>query len=171
MSEHRAPDAEEQRLEALGAAFMAALQVKEAGKLDKAEEAFTQILKEEPRLPEPRMELARILLDTDRLTDAEEHARTALDHLEAGGQWTDILPEHQVKAIAHALLAEVLRRRIDEDDVIFGDPADFKRLLEESKSHFAKAHALDPSDEYSSFYAFFMGPEDHELVLEPKTEG
>jgi tetratricopeptide (TPR) repeat protein len=167
MSEHQAPNDEDQRLNALGSMFMAALKAKDSGKLDKAEETLISILRQEPRLPEPRMELARILLDSDRLVEAEDHVRTALDHLRAGGQWIDEVPEHVLLALAHALLAEILRRRIDQDDVIFGDPDEFKRLVAESRTNFSKAHELDPSDEYASYYAFFMGPEDHKVVLGP----
>lgn len=159
--EHRATDAEEAELEALADQFMTALSSREAGQLDAAEESLAAILKAEPRLPEPRMELARILLDTDRLADAESHARLALEHLEAGGRWTDVLPPGVVEGMAHALLAEILRRRLEEDDVIFGDPDDFKALLAESKQLFETAHSLDPTDATSSYYAFFLGPEGH----------
>ena len=54
--------------------------------------------------------------------------------LQAGGQWTDEIPENVMKAVAHGLLAEILRRRADEDDVIFGDPATcFMPLVTESR--------------------------------------
>ena len=158
---HFAPDAEEAALQALGKRFLAALAAKDAGQIDQAEEELTAILKEEPRLPEPRMELGRILLDTERIEAAEEHARLALEHLESGGQWTEMLPENVVKSVAHALLAEILRRRLEQDAVIFGDPDTFKALLAESKSHFEQARTLDPTDETSSFYAFFLGPDGH----------
>jgi len=158
---HQATDAEEAALKALGPRFMEALAAKDAGSVDAAEETLLAILKQEPRLPEPRMELARIHLDTERIESAEAHARTALEHLEAGGQWTDMLPEDVVKSVAHALLAEILRRRLEDDAVIFGDPAEFKALLAESKTHFSRARELDPTDETSSFYAFFLGPEGH----------
>ncbi len=154
-------DPEDQELDALGKRFLAALASRERGDLDAAEDELRAILRVEPRLPEPHMELARVLLDTDRLSEAEDHAREALGYLEAGGQWTDDLPDHVVQALCHALLAEVLRRRVDEDDVIFGDPAQFRRLVEEAKTHFAKAAELDPRDEYASYYAFFLGMEGH----------
>jgi len=150
---------EDRELEALGRRFITALGYREAGKLDTAEEELRAILREEPRLPEPHMELARVLLDTDRLTDAEAHAREALGYLQAGGQWTEELPEPVVLALSHALLAEVLRRRADEDDVIFGAPDAFKAIVAEAKSHFLRANELDPRDEYSSYYAFFLGME------------
>lgn len=153
------PETESAALEELGRRFLAALARKERGDIDRAEDDLRAILRQEPRLAEPRMELARILLDTDRLEEAEDHAREALDVLVKGGQWTDDLPENVVQALAWATLAEVLRRRADEDDVIFGDADTFRALVDEAKACFAKAAELDPRDEYSSYHAFFMGDE------------
>lgn len=152
---------ESSALEALEPKFLAALHDKEAGRLDEAEEALRAVLEIEPRLPEPRMELARLLLDSERVDDAVEQARTALEHLDNTGPWNDDLPAEVVGSIAHALLAECLRRHADSDAVLFGDPAVFQRLLRESKEHFAKAAELDPTDETSSYYAFFLGAAGH----------
>lgn len=157
MEEHEA--SEQRVLDDLSKQFLAALGKKEAGDFDAAEEALHAILKVEPRLAEPRMELARILLETDRVADAEPHAREALEQLERDGQWIDDIPDEVVKGIAHALLAEILRRRADEDDVLFGDPDTWRALIDESKAHFAEAAELDPSDATSSYYAFFLGKE------------
>jgi len=153
--------AERAALDDLGARFMNALTLKDAGKVDQAEDELRAVVKAEPRLPEPHMELARLLLDTDRLGEAETHAREGLAHVEQTGPWTDELPEHIVKGIAHALLAEILRRIADEDDVIFGDPDRFRALVEESKQHFQTASDLDSDDSYSSYYAFFLGESGH----------
>lgn len=153
------PD-ETSALQSLEADFIRGISEKDAGDFDRAEKTFRSILKTEPRLAEPRMELARILLETERVSDAEAHAREALTHLESGGQWTDDLPENVVLAIANALVAEALRRRADQDEILFGDPEVFKQMVADSKHHFAKACELDPSDETSSYYAFFMGPPD-----------
>ncbi|MEQ1508617.1 MAG: tetratricopeptide repeat protein [Myxococcota bacterium] len=150
-------DHEAKELDALGERFLAALARKERGEIDAAEDELRAILRQEPRLGEPRLELARILLDTDRLDDAEDHAREALEVLLTGGQWIDDLPEAVVQAIAHGTLAEILRRKADEDDVIFGDPEKFHALVREAKDQFAKAAALDPSDDYGSYHAFFLG--------------
>jgi len=149
---------EEQTLSLLADRFLGAAKLHAAGKLDAAEDELRSILSAEPRLAEPRLMLGRILLDTSRLEDAEEHTREALSILEADGQWTEDLPENVLRGLAHAQLAEVLRRIADEDDVIFGDPDRFHKLLADSQSHFATAAELDPSDETSSYYAFFMGP-------------
>lgn len=160
--EDESPDKlSEAALGELSARFLAALASKDAGKVDHAEDELRAILQIEPRLAEPRLELARILLDTERHEDAEEHARTGLANLLNAGPWTDEIPENTLKALAHALLAEILRRRADEDDVIFGDPDEWRALLDESKKNFEAAHALDPSDEYASYHAFFLGLKAH----------
>lgn len=153
--------AQQQQLDRLGAQFSAALRDKDAGKVDQAEDAFREILRVEPRLPEPRMELARVLLDTDRMEEAEEHAREALTHLDAAGPWTEEIPENIIRGLAHALLAEILRRRADDDDVIFGDPIAFHDIVREAQHHFQKAHEYDPADEYASYHAFFLGVRGH----------
>lgn len=155
-------DAEREVLDRLAPAFLEALALREAGHVDRAEERLLDLLKVEPRLPEPRMELARILLDTDRVSEAEPHAREALRQLEAGGQWTDDLPEHVVTSMAHALVAEILRRRIEDDDVVFGDPETFRALVSEAKAHFQAAATLDPTDATASYYALFLGPQGRE---------
>jgi tetratricopeptide (TPR) repeat protein len=147
------------RLTELEQRFLTALSRKDAGDLDGAEEELRAILRVEPRLPEPHLELGRLLLDTDRLDDAEDHVREALRLVEAGGQWTEEIPEAVLEALTHATLAEVLRRRADDDDVIFGDAAVFRSLVDESRRHFARAAELDPQDEYASYHAFFLGLE------------
>jgi tetratricopeptide (TPR) repeat protein len=160
------PDEHEQRLlDELGQRFLTAMQLKEGAKLDLAEDELRAILRTEPRLAEPRMELARILLDTDRLDEALEEAREALEVLDKNGPWTQDLEENVVQAIAHATLAEILRRKADEDDVIFGDPEIFRAMVAEAKAHFEKAASLDPNEEMSSYYAFFLGIPGAELAL------
>ena len=155
------PEINEDHLAALEPKFTAALLLKEKGLLDQAEEVLRGILSVEPRLAEPRLELGRIFLETDRLEQSEAQTREALRLLEAEGQWTEALPENVVLGLCCAQLAEILRRRADEDDVIFGNPKEFHAMVKESKSLFARASTLDPNDDYSSYYAFFMGtPED-----------
>lgn len=163
-------DSESRALDELGERFMDALRHKEEGRVDAAEDELRAILRAEPRLGEPRLELARILLDTDRLDEAEDQAREALTALQDGGQWTDELPESVVNAIAHATLAEVLRRKADEDDVIFGDPAVFHAMVQEAKDHFARAAELDPSEEYGSYHAFFLGIPGAKVLMPGESE-
>ncbi|MCB9669314.1 MAG: tetratricopeptide repeat protein [Alphaproteobacteria bacterium] len=149
---------EPELLDALGERYLLAVERVSTGDLDRAEDLLRDILRQEPRLAEPNLTLGRLLLDTQRLEPAEEHTRTALAILQDEGQWTEEVPEDVVLSIAHAQLAEILRLRADEDDVIFGDPETFHAIVRESKEHFQKAADLDPSDATSSYYAFFMGP-------------
>lgn len=151
-------EAESEQLERLAGQFSTALEAKANGKLDAAEELLRDLIKSEPRLAEPHLELARVLLDSDRLEPAEAEAREGLELLASTGPWTEALPPATLHGLAHALLAEILRRRADEDDVIFGDPAVFKGLIDEAREHFDLARKLDPSDEYASFHAVFLGP-------------
>lgn len=161
---------EEAALQALSATFLRAIAAKEKGDVDEAEDLFREILRTEPRLPEPHLELARLLLDTDRVSAAEPYAREGLAHLEASGPWTDELPDEVVHALAHALLAEILRRRADEEDVIFGDPEAFHALVREAREHFEVAARFDPSDEYSSYHAFFLGTPGKRPAADPPAD-
>lgn len=161
---------EVESLDRLGAQFLAALEHLREGRLDEGEDAIRQIISEEPRLAEPHLELARVLLDTDRLADAEEEAREALAQLRAGGVWVEEVEENELMALCHATLAEALRRRADEDDVLFGDPEAFHALVRESRTHFEEAARLDPKDEYASYHAFFMGTPAPEIAQDPDEE-
>ena len=149
----------EAHLEGLGASFLGGIEQLRAGRIDQAIKTFRGILAVEPRLPEPRLELARILLDTGRLHEAEAEAKEALRLLEAGGQWIEELSEPIVLGLAHGLLAEVLRQVADSDEVIFGPPERFHALTNEARHHFAKAATLDPENQHASYHAFFMNLE------------
>jgi tetratricopeptide (TPR) repeat protein len=85
---------DESHLEALQAQFMVGLECTQAGHLDRAAELFRNILKKEPRLAEPRMELARLLLDTGQVDEASEQLAEAISVFEKGGQWIDGIPEN-----------------------------------------------------------------------------
>lgn len=140
---------DEPHLSTLGPRFLAAIELRAAGRVDEALDAFQAILKVEPRLAEPRLEIGRIHLETGRLEEAEVETREGLRILLNGGQWTEDLPENVVLALAWALLGEILKEKAASDEVVFGDPAVFKELLAESRVAFAKAAELDPSDSSS----------------------
>ena len=59
-------------------------------------------------------------------------------------------------------MERVMREVAEENapDVIFGDADAFKALVKDAKTHFQQAAALDPRDEYASYYAIFMGEND-----------
>ncbi|MCB9746413.1 MAG: hypothetical protein H6740_27800 [Alphaproteobacteria bacterium] len=150
-------EAPEEHLAGLGVKFMAALEAHRRADVDTAKELLEQVLKAEPRLAEPRLELGRLHLDAGRLPEAELETREALRILLAGGQWIEDLSEEVMQSTAHGQLAEILRQKADTDEVIFGDPEVFKQLLAEAKQHFDKASQLDPSNDHAEYHAFFIG--------------
>lgn len=157
--DHGDPTAPEGHLPDLGPRFFAALQLRVDGKVDEAMELFRDILVKEPRLAEPRLELGRIYLELGHLPEAEAEAREAIRILDAGGQWTDDLPENVVLGLAWSLLGEALKERAASDEVVFGEPEVFRELLAQSRAAFAKAAELDPTDNSSFFNALELAEE------------
>ena len=161
---HRPPPANldedasaEPHLAGLDAQFFAAMQARTAGRTDQAVDLFTQVLVREPRLAEPRIELGAMRLEMGQIEEAEAQAREAVRILENGGQWTEDVPENVLHAMAWALLGSVLKEKAATDEVVFGDPAHFRELLEQSRVAFAKAAELDPADLASKVTADELG--------------
>jgi tetratricopeptide (TPR) repeat protein len=144
------------RLAALETRFAAALSARRAGDAPGAADLLRSIRAAEPRLAEPRIELAHILLEAGQAAEAEEEVREALRHLDSDGQWTDDVPEPVLQSIAWSILAEALRVQADDDAVVFGDPAEWSRLMDESAAAWAKAATLDPSNALAAEMAFGM---------------
>lgn len=151
-------DAPEEHLAGLGERFLLAMAARDKGDIDAAAELLRAVIRVEPRLGEPQMELARILLETEQLDDAEDHAREAVRIFEGGGQWTEDLPEAVVLSMAHDLLGEILRSKADSDEVVFGDPARFEALMSEARVAFRRAAELDPTNEHAATWAFGFDP-------------
>ncbi|MFH1469376.1 MAG: hypothetical protein ABIO70_33635 [Pseudomonadota bacterium] len=155
-----APDPVEQpedHLAGLGERFMQAMDLLQKGEQDRAMELLRAILVVEPRLAEPHLEIARILLDGGQLREARAEAEEGLRLLESGGRWVEDLDEAVLLGLAHGLVAEILRQIADTDEVIFGDPKVFKGITRRARRHFAKAAALDPENHHASYHAFFLG--------------
>ncbi len=150
----------EKELEALAERFMQALAARRSQDVDRAMEILLEIMKKEPRLPEPHLELAHIHLEAGRIPEAEANAREGLSWLERGGQWVDNLEDFQIASLAHGLLGEVLSQKANTDEVVFGDPEDFAEMLAESRGHFQQAAKLDPENAYAGSQAFFLGLEE-----------
>ena len=112
---------EEEHLAPLVTRFLQAMTYRRNGQVDKAADDLRSILKVEPRLAEPHMELASIHLSLEQPERAVEHAREAVRLLEAGSRWNEDLPAHVVLSLAHDLLGESIRRIADQDSVVFGD--------------------------------------------------
>ncbi len=145
--------APEEHLTGLNEQFMDAIQRMEKKDIDGAAEQFRRILQVEPRLAEPRIELARILIETQQTEEAEPEIREAIRILENGGQWLESLSENQVLSVAYGLLAEVLRIRAEDDAVVFGDADQWRAIVDESHAAFRKARTLDADNAHAEYWA------------------
>ena len=157
---------DEGHLAGLGEIFLQAMDFRRKGDVDRASDLLRIILRREPRLPEPHLELAHIFLEMNRLDEAESEGREALRLLLAGGQWIEDIAEDVLKSLAHALVGEVLRRRTEQDEVVFGDPEAFRSLLAQSRKHFAEASRLDPENDHAGYHDFFLGLEEENGATE-----
>jgi len=146
-------DADERHLEGLGDRLYLALRLREQNQVDKAAEVLRSILKVEPRLAEPRLELARLLLDTSQLDEARSETEEGIHILESGGQWTDEIPENVLSSMAYGLLGEIIRQQADADEVVFGDPESWRKLLAASEAAFAKSRELDPDNDHADYWS------------------
>ena len=53
----------------------------------------------------------------------------------------------------------MLRRRADTDEVVFGDEAAFKEIMDETRAAFRRAADLDPTNEHAVSWAFGFDPD------------
>ena len=146
-------DETESHLEGLGEQFLSGLLCVQKGDMDAAAETFQRILRVEPRLAEPRIELARIMLETQQPKEAESELREAIRILDSNGLWLDTLPEDEVKSIAFGLLGETLRCLAESDSVVFGDPDVWRAIVDEAHAAFKKARELDPKNSHADYWA------------------
>lgn len=161
-------DHESAHLQGLDQRFLAALGARQRGDVDTAAELLRGVLKVEPRLAEPHMELANLLLEAGQIDEAREHADEAVRLLEGGPPWLEDPPPHVLQSLAWNLLGEALRRKADSDEVVFGDPEVFKQLMAQSRSAFAKAAALDPTNAHADHWSFslkLVDEDDQDLEL------
>jgi len=150
---------DEEHLAPLSNRFLKAMERRRNGQIDRAADDLRAILKVEPRLGEPHMELASIHLSLEQPERAVEHAREAVRLLESGARWNEDLPENVMLSLARNLLGESLRQVADQDAVVFGDPERWKALMAEARREFQTAANLDPTNENASWSAFGFGPE------------
>ena len=81
--------ADAEQLAGLEPKMMEAMAARAAGKDDIAKTIFEEILRGEPRLAEPRLELAHMAALVEDWDEAQTQARLAVDILRRGGQWTE----------------------------------------------------------------------------------
>lgn len=141
--------AEAAEIEPMQALFMAAMEHRQHGNSKKAEVCLLEIVKKEPRLPEPHLELAHIYHAQEQYEDARTHIEQAVQYLENGGQWLD-LPEEEILAMAYLIQGEIYRSLADMDEVVFGEQTVYIEYVNRAKNAFKKANLLDKgSVEYS----------------------
>lgn len=131
-------------LQHLESFFLKAMEFRQLGQVEQAEKTLLALLREEPRLAEPHLELAHIYLNAEKFSDAIPHIMSAIEYLENGGQWLDIA-EDEILSMAYTIKGEIYRNMADQDSVIFGDPEKWKELITISKEAFQKATENDPN--------------------------
>ena len=135
------------RLPGLAKSMQKALKLREKGENARATTLFREILLAEPRLAEPRLELAWLAAEASDWDEAEQQARMAVEILEAGGQWNDDLSPPQLLAFALTMLGEVIVRPLEEGDLFLVDREGFTRRWNEAAELFSKAVELDGENE------------------------
>ena len=148
---------EETHLAGLADRFDEAMAARRSADVDRAKELLRGILKDEPRLAEPHLELAGLLLDLEQPEEALEHAREAVRLLNSGAVWTEAIPANVLAGLAWDTLGECLKQVADQDSVVFGPEERWRALMEESRFAFAQAVELDPTNEHADWGAFGMG--------------
>ncbi len=125
--------------------WLGAVEARQDGRDDQAADLLRQILAAEPRLAEPRLELAHMAIQRGDLEEADEQAAMAVDILSRGGQWIDDLPGAQLEAFALNLLGEIRYARAEL--IAAGEDREaFDTLWNEAADAFARASALDPEN-------------------------
>jgi len=134
-------------LDALTPKMQNALALHQDGQNDRAEKLFREILRSEPRLAEPRLELAHLALGRGDWQEAQEQARLAVTTLLAGGQWTIDIEPAPLLSFSMNLLGETLVRAIESDDLFLRDRARFEAIWNEASALFIQAKVLDPTND------------------------
>lgn len=165
----------EEHLAKVTTRFLAALDLARQGDVDGAAEELRAVLRVEPRLAEPRIELARLLIATDQLEEAAEQALEAVRILEAGGRWTEDISDEVMLSLALDLQGEALRLQADRDEIVFGNPERWLELVTQARECFKRAAALDPDNEHAAWWAGGVdsppGTEDQEEAEDEADEG
>ena len=150
--------APEHHLVPLGTRLETAFTLRGDGKNDEAEEILRDVLRTDPRLAEPRLELAHIAAARQDWEEAIEQARAAVAILRGGGQWTADLQPAQMLSFGINLLAEVIYRELQDGDLIFRDPAAFAARWNEAAALFEEAVRTDPRNEDARHWAIHVRP-------------
>lgn len=134
-------------LDALTPKMQSALAFRQDGQDVRAEKLFREILRSEPRLAEPRLELAHLAAAREDWVEAQAQARIAVTTLMAGGQWTIDVEPGPLLSFAMNLLGETLVRSIEGGDLFLRDKDRFEAIWNEASVLFGQARKLDPTNE------------------------
>jgi tetratricopeptide (TPR) repeat protein len=152
-SEQASPDTtlemmefDQEQLTALEPKMRRALTAREQGNDGEARKLFEAILKEEPRLAEPRLELSHMAALTEDWEEAQSQARLAVEILKRGGQWTQDVEPQVLLGFALNLLGELMVRPLEEGDLFLTDRPRFDACWNEASTLFGLAMATDPSN-------------------------
>ena len=143
---------QEHHLVPLGTRLQKAMQLRADGKDAEATERLQAILSTDPRLAEPRLELAHLAAAREDWDEAEAQARMAVDVLRSGGQWTADVPAEALLSFSVNLLAEVIYRSLQDSELIFTDRPAFDRRWNEAAGLFVEALRIDPSNEDARYW-------------------
>ena len=142
---------EENYTNALIKKFEQALEARENNDIDSCCELLLHIIKNEPRLPEPHMELANIYLIIEKFEDARVHIEEAITYLENGGQWTEI-DLNTLLSLAYATKSEIYHALADRDEIVLNsNETEFIRLIKISQSAKKKAQELNPNQHIDNY--------------------
>ena len=134
-------------LEALEVKMRAALDARGAEDHAEAEKIYQAILRDEPRLAEPRLELSHMAAMREDWPEAQEQARTAVDCLRRGGAWTVDLKADELLSFSLNLLGEVMVRSVEEGDLFLTDRPRFVEIWNEANGYFLEAVELNAENE------------------------
>lgn len=143
--DERIDENESGRLAPLGPRLQRAFTLRQQGQTEEATRILREILTVEPRLAEPRLELAAIAAEVEDWDEAEQQARQAVVALRAGGQWTADVSGSELLAFALNLLGEVIIRPLQDSDGFLQDRARYEARWNEAATLFEAAVAADPT--------------------------
>lgn len=143
----QALEADRAVIEALEPKMRAALAHRQAGREPEAERLLREIVRADPRLPEPRLELSYLAALREDWLEAEAQGRMAVRLLRSGGQWVADLQPSALLSFALNLLGETLVRPLEEGDLFLVDRPAFVRVWNEAAALFDEAATLDPASE------------------------
>ena len=159
-------DAPEGYLEELQPLMRQAMALRDEGKDEEASKVLREILRSEPRLAEPRLELSHIAASACDWPEAENQARMAVDALRSGGQWTLDLEPSQILSFALNLLGEVLVRDLEEGDLLMVDRPRFVTRWNEASNCFREALEQDNANRDARTNCIHYRPMDENQSLE-----